>query len=111
MVTVEVGDADVADRPGRAAGQKHLTLGALSRVDQDGPAVPPQEVTVVVPVAGRSLTGRPEHDELACRHGCTLGRGARSGRTNVFLPWAEAGTPELRGCLPVGRRTIVDLRW
>src|ERR1700676_172321 len=79
VVTVEVGYADVADRPRGAAGQQHLALGALSRVDEDGSPVPPQEVPIVVPIPGRSLAGRSEHDQPACWHECSLWRPIAKG--------------------------------
>ena len=76
VVAVEMGDADAGDGRRSHAGQQHLPLGALARVEQHALGVPPQQVAVVVAVAGGGLAGRPEHHELAGRHGRYL---ARSG--------------------------------
>ena len=56
-------------RAKRHAGQEQLTLRALPGIEQHALGVPPQEVAVVVAVAGGGLAGRPQHDELAGRHG------------------------------------------
>ena len=65
VVAVGVGDADSGDRRGRYAGQDHLALRALARVEQDALGVPAQQVAVVVARAGRDLGRGPEHHQLA----------------------------------------------
>ncbi len=64
MVAVEVGDADTRDVAGRDAGVLHLPLGALARVEEESVgAVPPQQISVVVPAPGRHLASRAENHE------------------------------------------------
>jgi len=40
VVSVEMGDADAAEGPGRHAGQQELALGALARIEQDPFVIP-----------------------------------------------------------------------
>jgi hypothetical protein len=72
VVAVEVGDADPGDLVRGDAGEQHLALGPLTRVEQQPLSVPAQEVPVVVASAGRGLTRGAEDDQLTVGHGPTL---------------------------------------
>jgi len=69
VVAVEVRDADLRDLGHGALGIDHLPLCSFTRIEQEPVLVPPQQVAVVVPVTGGDLTGGPEGDDFAGRHG------------------------------------------
>jgi hypothetical protein len=69
VVAVEVGDADAGDLVRGDAGEQHLPLGALARVEQQARVVPAQEVPVVIAGAGRRLARGAEDDQLTVGHG------------------------------------------
>ena len=72
VVAVEVGEQDPGDGRGRDAGEQHLALGPLPRVEQQPLGVPPEEVAVVVAVPGGGLARRPEHHQFPSRHTALL---------------------------------------
>src|SRR6185437_15407262 len=72
MIAVEVGDADPGDLVRGDAGEQHLPLRALARVEQQPLVVPAQEVPVVIARAGGCLTCGTEDDQLTVGHGLTL---------------------------------------
>src|SRR5689334_13286781 len=72
MIAVEVGDADPGDLVRGDAGEQHLPLRALARVEQQPLVVPAQEVPVVIARAGGCLTCGTEDDQLTVGHGPTL---------------------------------------
>jgi hypothetical protein len=71
VVAVEVGDADPGDRGGRHAGVDHLSLRALTGIEEEPLVVPAQQVAVVVAVAGRYLARGTEGDQFAGRQNAT----------------------------------------
>ena len=66
---------------------QQLPLRSLARIEEDGLAVPPQQVSVVVALRRGHLASRAEHDELSCR-GLATGRsmGASDGGATVMVP-------------------------
>ena len=68
MVAVKVGETQPGDGTCRDTCEQKLALSSLSGVEQQALAVPAQQITVVIPVAGRYLAGGTEHDQLAERH-------------------------------------------
>ena len=79
VVAVEVGEADPGDVVARDAGEQHLALGALARVEEDALAVPAQQVAVVV----------------ACRVGAWLA-----------VPSTTSSRPDTSRTLPAQRRYL-----
>ena len=72
VVAVEVGDADPGDLVRGHAGEQHLALGALARIEQQALIVPAQEVPVLVAGARGRLTRGAEDDQLTVGHGTDL---------------------------------------
>lgn len=77
MIAVEVADADPRNRCSRHASQGHLSLGALSRIEQHAVAVPAKQVTVVIAMSRRRLARSSQHDQFAFRHLNGLSRSVR----------------------------------
>jgi hypothetical protein len=78
VIAVEVGDADPGDLVRGDAGEQHLALGPLARVEQQSLVVPAQEVPVVIAGARGRLARGTEDDKLAVGHGQTLVPGMNS---------------------------------
>jgi hypothetical protein len=68
VIAVEVREADPVDLRGGDAGEQHLPLGALARVEENALGVPLQEVAIVVAGPGGRLARRPQHHQLTSRH-------------------------------------------
>ena len=64
------------------ASVQQLPLRALARVEEDGLAVPPQQVAVVVALRRGHLASRAEHDELSRRGLATSRSGSERRRSN-----------------------------
>src|SRR5690606_5250517 len=70
VVAVEVRDADARDLRRRRAGGEELALHALTGVEHDELALPPQQVAVLVPRAASGHRRGAEHEQLVA-HGAT----------------------------------------
>ncbi len=72
VVAVEMSDADAADLARRDAGELHLALRSLARIEQDSVGFPPEQVAVVVAATGRHLARSAENHEFPVGHGTDL---------------------------------------
>src|SRR4029453_5687349 len=61
---MDVGDADPGNLRGRHACVDHLTLGALSRIEENALAIPAEQVSVVIARSRRDLGGGSEENEF-----------------------------------------------
>src|SRR5215475_3367212 len=109
MVSVEVSDADPADMAGRHAGELHLALRSLPRIEQQALAVPPEEVAVVVAAASRNLARGAENHEFPVGHGTDPTPGRQSVRADRIIPWEQvtylaASDPLSTGTVPAACR-------
>lgn len=68
VIPVEMGYADAGDLVSRDTSQKHLALGAFTRVEEQPFAVPEQQVTVVVAAARGRLARRTQDDQFTVGH-------------------------------------------
>src|ERR1044072_2412488 len=63
VVAVEVRQAQPGDAARRHAGPQHLPLRALPGIEQNALAIPAQQVTVVITMTRRYLTGGAQHHQ------------------------------------------------
>ncbi len=94
VVSVEMGDADAADLARRHAGELHLALRALARVEQQALGIPPEQIAIVVPAASGHLAGSAENHEFPVGHGTDL------------TPGRPRDEPQRRAAWQAGKLTV-----
>ncbi len=91
VVSVEMGDADAADLARRHAGELHLALRALARVEQQALGIPPEQIAIVVPAASGHLAGSAENHEFPVGHGTDLTPGRPRDEPQRRAAWQAHG--------------------